>query len=234
MWSGPRNISTAMMRSWGNRPDCVVTDEPLYAHYLEVTGLPHPAREATLDKHESDWRKVTQRLIGPIPQDKPVWYQKHMAHHLTDDVGTEWLEDLTHAFLIREPSAMLVSLTEFIPKPKLTDTGLPQQLKLFTYVRDALGIPPPVVDGNDVLRDPRGTLTRLCEALGLTFHTDMLEWPPGLRDTDGAWASAWYDKVAKTTSFGPPRDETVEVPPELAKLYDDCLAIYKALAKFKL
>lgn len=234
MWSGPRNISTAMMRSWGNRPDCVVTDEPLYAHYLKVTGLQHPARETTLAAHETDWRKVTEWLIGPAPRDRPVWYQKHMAHHLLPDIGTDWLEDLTHAFLIREPSAMLVSLTEFIPEPTLADTGLPQQLKLFAYVRDALGVPPPVVDGNDVLRDPRRTLTRLCEALGLNFHTDMLEWPPGLRDTDGAWASAWYDKVAHTTGFGPPRDETVEVPAVLAPLYDECLAIYKALAKFKL
>ncbi len=234
MWSGPRNISTAMMRSWGNRPDTTVTDEPLYAHYLKKTGLPHPAREATLAAHETDWKKVTEWLIGPIPDDKPVWYQKHMAHHLLPDVGTEWMEDVTHAFLIREPSAMLVSLTEFIPNPHLTDTGLPQQLQIFEYVKDALGMPPPVVDGNDILRDPRGVLTRLCTALGLPFHTDMLKWPPGIRNTDGAWASEWYAKVAETTGFGPPRDDAVEVPAELAGLHDECLAIYNALAKHKL
>ena len=229
MWSGPRNISTAMMRSWGSRADAFVTDEPLYAHYLAVTGLPHPARDATLAHHDADWRRVTDWLIGPVPGGKPVWYQKHMTHHLVGDVGRDWLDDVTHAFLIREPSAMLVSLTEFIPQPSLADTGLPQQLALFERIRGDLGIDPPVVDGNDVLRDPRGKLTKLCTALGLAFDPAMLSWAPGLRETDGVWASEWYDKVAQTTGFSTPRDETVDVPAPLRGLYSECIDIYRRL-----
>src|SRR5690606_14960142 len=147
-------ISTAMMRSWGSRGDTAVTDEPLYAHYLAATGIDHPARERTLAHHETDWRKVTEWLTGPVPGDKPIWYQKHMTHHLVGDVGRVWRDAVTHAFLIRGPSAMPVSLTEFIPEPTLNDTGLPQQLTLFERIRGDLGIDPPVVDGNDVLREP--------------------------------------------------------------------------------
>lgn len=230
MWSGPRNISTAMLRSWGSRPDTFVTDEPLYANYLLATGLPHPAREATLATQENDWRKVVSWLTGPIPQGKSLWYQKHMAHHLLPAMEGEWLERLQHAFLIREPSAMLVSLTEFIPAPTLRDTGLAQQWQLFEWVRQRTGLIPPVIDGNDVLRDPKGTLTRLCDALGLVFDDAMLRWEPGLRETDGAWAEVWYDKVAKTTHFGEPREEVVTVPEQLQPLYQECLDIYRRLS----
>lgn len=229
MWSGPRNISTAMMRSWGSRSDTAVTDEPLYAHYLQYTGLKHPAREATLAAHEADWRKVTDWLVGPVPGDKPVWYQKHMAHHLVGDVGLDWLDDVTHAFLIREPSEMLTSLTEFLPEPTLADTGLPQQLAVFERVRADLGIDPPVIDGNDVLRNPRGALTVLCRALGLPFEPAMLAWKQGLRDTDGAWAPEWYGKVATTTGFGPPSKRAVDVPAALAGLHEECEDIYRRL-----
>jgi len=234
MWSGPRNISTAMMRAWGNRTDCAVTDEPLYAHYLVATGLPHPARDATLAAHEADWRKVAAWLTGPVPGGKPIWYQKHMTHHLLENIGPGWLDDLTHAFLIREPSAMLVSLAEFLPHPALRDTGLPQQLRIFEYVRDKTGRIPPVIDGNRILHDPPGMLARLCAALDVPFDPAMLAWPPGLRDTDGAWAGAWYGKVAQTTSFGPPRDAIAAVPTALAALYDDCADIYRELAQYSL
>jgi len=234
MWSGPRNISTAMLRSWGSRADTFVTDEPLYAHYLEQTALPHPGRERTLATQDSDWRSVADWLTGPIPEGRSIWYQKHMAHHLLPGIALDWLDTLTHAFLIREPSAMLVSLTEFLPEPTLRDTGLAQQWQIFERVRARTGRVPPVIDGNDVLRDPQGTLLRLCEALGLAFDPAMLHWEPGLRATDGAWASVWYDKVIKTTGFGPPRDETVPVPPPLQPLYRECCALFERLSEFKL
>jgi hypothetical protein len=234
MWSGPRNISTAMMRSWGSRADTFVTDEPLYAHYLLRTGLPHPGREATVATQEADWRKVAGWLTGPIPEGRSLWYQKHMSHHLLPGMEGEWLDALNHAFLIREPSAMLLSLTEFIPVPTLRDTGLPQQLALFERVRAAGGRTPPVVDGHDVLRDPRGTLGRLCEALDVPFDAAMLAWAPGLRATDGAWASVWYDKVARTTGFGPPVEDRVAVPEALQPLYAECLRIYAELAPHRL
>ena len=130
MLSGPGNISTAMMRSWGYRNDCFVCDEPLDAHYPQQTGLDHPGATEVIECHETDWRKVVDRLTGPIPENRTVFYQKHMAHHLLPDVGREWLMEATfrHAFLIREPRAMLASLVRVIPEPRLEDTGLPQQV----------------------------------------------------------------------------------------------------------
>ncbi|HEX6984335.1 MAG TPA: hypothetical protein VF170_03110, partial [Planctomycetaceae bacterium] len=136
VWSGPRNISTAMMRSWGNRSDTVVVDEPLYAHYLKVTRLPHPGADEVLAHHESDWRKVAEFLTGPVPGGKRIFYQKHMAHHLLPEIGRDWLSRLTHVFLIRDPKEMLTSLMKVLPEPRVEDTGLPQQVELFERVRD--------------------------------------------------------------------------------------------------
>ena len=127
MWSGPRNISTAMLRSWGNRQDTFVCDEPLYAHYLEQTGLDHPGAREVIEHHETDWRKVVRWLTGPVPEGRRLFYQKHMAHHLLPDIGREWLTDLTHCFLIREPREMLTSLIRKTTQPTLEDTRLPQQ-----------------------------------------------------------------------------------------------------------
>src|SRR5437868_11779478 len=135
MWSGPRNISTALMRSWGNRPDTFVADEPLYAHYLKTTGLPHPGAAEVIASQEADWRKVAAWLTGPVPEGKRIWYQKHMAHHLLPDIDGEWLAALTHCFLIRNPEDMLPSLLRFLPGAGLRDTGLPQQIALFERVR---------------------------------------------------------------------------------------------------
>ena len=134
MWSGPRNISTAMMRSWGARPDTIVCDEPLYAHYLKVTGLPHPGAAETLAAHETDWRKVVAWLTGPLPDGKAVFYQKHMTHHMLPNIELGWVHELTNCFLIREPREMITSLLEFIPKPRIEDTGLPQQVRIFEMI----------------------------------------------------------------------------------------------------
>ncbi len=195
MWSGPRNISTALMRSWENRADCFVTDEPLYAHYLAATGARHPGREETLANHESDWRKVVRWLTGPVPQGKPIWYQKQMAHHLLPEIGRHWLGEWTHAFLIRDPRQMLLSLREFLPRIEPADTGLPQQVELFESVCRATGEPPVVIDARDVLENPPTLLRLLCRRLGVGFDPAMLEWPAGSRETDGAWAPYWYAKV---------------------------------------
>ena len=234
MWSGPRNVSTALMRAWGNRSDTFVTDEPLYAHYLKVTRLPHPGADETVRVHESDWRKVVGWLTGPVPQGKRVWYQKHMSHHLLPDVGTEWLDRVTNCFLLREPREMITSLTEFIPKPVLTDTGLPQQVAIFERVREKTGRVPPVVDAKDLLTNPRGVLTKLCEAVGVGFEEGMLSWPAGLRETDGVWAKHWYDKVAVTTGFAPYKAKVEEVPKELGGLLEECGPLYQKLHEHRI
>jgi len=234
MWSGPRNISTALMRSWGSRPDTFVTDEPLYAHYLRETGAPHPGREEVLRAHDSDWRRVTAWLSGPIPQGRAIWYQKHMAHHLLPHIGTGWLERMTNCFLIREPREMLTSLVRVIPEPTLSDTGLPQQWDLFQREWDRTGSRPPVLDARDVLEDPRAMLDRLCEAVGVSFRPEMLSWAPGPRETDGVWARHWYEAVERSTGFEPYRPRVESVPARLERLLEECQALYTRLHRHRL
>lgn len=235
MWSGPRNISTALMRSWGARRDTVVWDEPLYAHYLSTTqDRRHPGYDETLARHESDWRVVVETLMRPLPRDKSIQYQKQMAHHLLPGVGREWIDGIVNCLLIREPAAVLVSFAEFVPDPRPEDIGLPQQIELLDRTLERTGQPPPVIDSADVLVDPASMLSRLCERIGAPYTDEMLSWPPGLRESDGAWAPYWYEKVAHTTGFGPPRDEKAEVPAPLRGVWEDCLPLYDRLAAVRI
>jgi hypothetical protein len=236
MWSGPRNISTAMMRSFGNRPDTAVIDEPFYAAFLATTGIDHPLREESLKSQPTDWRAVTKALLGPIPGNRPIFYQKHMTHHMLPEFGRDWIAQCRNAFLIRAPEDVLASYSEKRSDVMLADIGFVQQAEIFDLEAQRLGYPPPVIDAADVLCDPRGTLSALCRALDIPFTDDMLHWPPGRRDTDGAWAPAWYDTVERSTGFAPPRPS---VPFEA--LRDDLKPIalaarpqYKHLADYKL
>jgi len=234
MWSGPRNISTAMMRSFGSRADTSVTDEPLYAHYLKVTGVGHPGRDEVLAHHESDWRRVTAALVGPVPGQRAIWYQKHMAHHLLPMISREWLDSLTHAFLIRETDEMLASLVKTYPAAGLADTGLLQQCEIFDRVADRQGRAPPVVLASDVLKNPQELIAKLCEALGIPFLPQMLAWEPGRRATDGIWAPHWYAVVEASTGFEPWRERPIETPASLRPLLDECRPLYEKLWALRL
>ncbi len=229
MWSGPRNVSTALMRSFGNRADTVVCDEPLYAYYLERTGLDHPGAEEIIRRHESDWRKVAAWLVGPVEGDKPVFFQKHMAHHLLPEIGRDWLEHLEHAFLIREPRAMLASLAQVRPMPTLEETGLPQQVQLLAELRVARETVPPIVDAGDLLADPEGILRALCRELGLAFDPAMREWEPGPRATDGCWAPYWYGNTMRSTGFTPFPSKRASLPGRLEDLCRACDELYAEL-----
>ena len=191
------------MRSWGNRPDTFVCDEPLYAHYLAATKRDHPGAAEIIAHHENDPARVIAGLTGPVPKDRPVFFQKHMAHHLLDDIDRAWLDDVTNCFLIRDPREMLTSLVKNVPEPTLQDTGLPQQVEIFERVRAGSEHVPPVLDARDVLEDPQRLLGLLCDAIGVEFTDAMLSWPPGRRDTDGIWARHWYDAVEASTGFHP-------------------------------
>lgn len=229
MWSGPRNISTALLRSWGNRPDTFVCDEPLYAHYLHQTGLDHPGADEVIASQDTDWRKVVAWLTGPVPDGKPIFYQKHMAHHLLPDVGRDWLGRVSNCFLIRDPREMLTSLLKILPNPTLADTGYPQQVEILDWVQQRSGTTPPVLDARDVLADPRGQLELLCAALGVPFTEAMLSWPAGRRATDGVWAKHWYDAVERSTGFQPYTPKEEKVPPAFRDLCDQCVALYERL-----
>lgn len=234
MWSGPRNISTAMMRSFGSRIDTVVYDEPLYAHYLQATGKDHPGREDVLKHHEQDWRKVVDELLAPLPEGKEVYYQKHMAHHLLPMIERNWLPQLTHVFLIREPLEMLTSLVKNMERPTLEDTGLPQQVEIFRSTTERLGESPPVLDARDVLSDPAFVLGALCERIGLSFDERMLTWEKGPRDTDGVWARYWYDSVNASSGFHPYRAKGEELPSSLKDLFESCMPYYEELRSHRL
>jgi hypothetical protein len=229
MWSGPRNISTALLRSWGSRLDTYVCDEPLYAHYLSATDVDHPGRDEVLERHDSDWRAVVRWLTGPIPQGRAIFYQKHMAHHLLPDMDSAWVGSLRNALLIRDPGEMLASLIRVTPHASIRDTGLPQQWDLFQELLDASGEAPPIVDARDVLADPAGMLAKLCERLGVPFTDAMLSWAPGPRPTDGVWAKHWYGAVERSTGFAPPRPKSVSLPPGMNELHARCLEYYDRL-----
>src|SRR3954467_1454182 len=201
MWSGPRNISTAMMRSWGNRSDTVVVDEPFYAFYLAATGKRHPGREEVMAAGETGWRKAINKLERPLPVGKTVFFQKQMTHHLLPEVSRDWLASVTNCFLIRDPAEVIRSYIKKNDEPTLEDIGFVQQAEIFDLVRERSGQVPPVIDAQDVLENPERVLRLLCKAIGLPFDPAMLSWPPGLRETDGVWARHWYGEVAKSTGF---------------------------------
>ena len=236
MWSGPRNISTAMMRAFGARPDCAVSDEPFYAAYLEATGLIHPLREDVIASQPTNWAHIANAMLGPIPGGKPVWYQKHMTHHMVHGFGREWIESCSNAFLIRAPEAVLASYHRVREDFTLAEIGLPTQVELFFRAGDRLGHTPPVVEGQDVLVDPAGMLAALCEALGVAFDRTMLSWSPGRRPTDGVWAPAWYDAVERSTGFAPPKPEPgfEDLPDALKPLAERARPLYDTLAAHKL
>jgi hypothetical protein len=233
MWSGPRNISTAMMRSFENRTDCAVVDEPFYAAYLAQSGLDHPMREAVLASQAQDWRAVAKGLAEAAPA--PVFYQKHMTHHMLPGFGLDWTAACANAFLIRDPAAVLASYVRTRAAVTLEDIGVVRQHELFDREADRLGAAPPVVEGADVLADPRGTLSALCTALGVPFREEMLAWPAGRRDTDGVWAPAWYEAVERSTGFAAPeRPEAAPLTDDLRRIADRAWPHYEALATCKI
>jgi Sulfotransferase domain len=234
MWSGPRNISTAMMRAWENRGDCAVVDEPLYAHYLAHTGLDHPGREAVIAAGEPDWRKVAAQLTGPVPGDRAIWYQKHMTHHLLPHIERGWLAQLTHAFLIRDPREVIVSYIKSRPNVTADDIGVTQQLEIFEHVRRLGDVTPPVLDAAEFLKAPERQLRALCDRLGIAFTPRMLSWPPGPRASDGVWAPYWYEAVQRSAGFEPYRPRERSVPPAFHEIVDAVMPAFETLYAHRL
>jgi hypothetical protein len=235
MWSGPRNISTAMMRSWGNRPDTVVCDEPFYAHYLRATGRKHPGADEIIASGETNWRNVVQRLTGEIPTGKHIFYQKQMTHHLLPQIDRAWLGTMTNCFLIRDPREVITSYLKKNDDPTLEDLGFAQQAEIFDWVRADTGAQPAVIDARDVLENPRKILGLLCAAIGVEFLDSMLSWSPGLRETDGIWAKHWYREVLDSTTFRKrPAREPEPVPERLREVYQRCRQCYDQLHEHRL
>jgi hypothetical protein len=241
MWSGPRNISTALMRAWGNRADTVVVDEPLYAFYLARTGRKHPGAEEVIGSGEIDWRKAVADLTTAIPPSRDkgrshigIFYQKQMTHHLLPEVEREWLASLTNCFLIRDPAEVILSYIKKNDDPELKDLGFVQQAEIFDWVRERREAVPPVIDARDVLQNPERTLRLLCRSLDAEFDPAMLSWPAGLRETDGVWAKHWYGEVATSTGFEAYRPRRAEVPERLREIEASCRECYERLHEERL
>lgn len=233
MWSGPRNLSTALMRSFAQRADTACWDEPFYAAYLKATGLAHPMREEVIAAGISDPDGVANACAHPR-DGKPVFYQKHMTHHMIAGFPLDWTDRVSNAFLIRSPERVLASYVKKHEEVGAYDIGFARQAELFDREAQRTGKAPPVVDSFDIRRDPRATLTALCAALDLPFDPAMLSWKPGPAPEDGVWGSHWYDAIWSSTGFAPPEEAEPRLPDRLARIADEVRPHYERLARFRL
>ena len=232
MWSGPRNMSTTMMRCFGSRADCAALDEPFYAAWLVAAGETHPMQAEILASQPNDPRDVSNLLLAPLPEGITVQYQKQMTHHMMPDFPLDWAAQCDHAFLIRHPARVIASYMKKMDDVSLEAIGFPQQARLFDEICTRTGRVPPVVDSDCILEDPRTVLTRLCAALCLSWDEGMLAWTPGPKPEDGAWAPHWYDAVWSSEGFGPATCPLPELAGEAAEIEKEALAIYERLLRF--
>ena len=226
VWSGPRNVSTALMYAFRQRPDTLVVDEPLYGHYLRVTRAEHPGDEEVLAAMDTDGRRVIREvLLGPC--ERPVHFFKNMAHHL-EGLDRGFLGGLTNVLLTRDPAEMLPSLARQLPNPTLRDTGLLYQTEILDHVL-AQGLEPVVLDAKQLLLDPPGVLRAAADRLGIPFHEAMLRWPAGPKPEDGVWAKHWYANVHASTGFSPYKPRTGDFPERLESLLEESVPLYERL-----
>jgi len=229
MWSGPRSISTALMRSFENRPDCHVTDEPFYSHYLYETGEDHPYGKETILQGETNWDKVVQYITGDIPGGKKVWYQKHMAQHNMPGKDLTWIDKMHNIILIRHPREVILSYIKKYEIKNILQLGYSQQTDLFNILKEGSGVVPLIIDTRDVLEDPEGMLTELCRRLDIPFYDEMLSWLAGRRESDGIWGKHWYGSVERSTGFKEYVNNNDIIPPELEGFFADCMEHYQQL-----
>ena len=235
MWSGPRNISTALMRSFGNRPDTIVEDEPFYAHYLLKTGYNHPMRNEIINSQSTNWNTIVKRLITEIPNNKDIWYQKHMAQHNLPNNSLDWTKHITNCFLIRNPKEVIYSYTKKFELKSADQIGFPQQLALFNKLKKQNpNFPPIVIDSKDILLNPKALLTAFCNRLKIPFYKEMLNWPKGFRDSDGIWARHWYKIVKDSTKFNIYNPENIILHNRYHSIYEECLSDFIELNRYKI
>ena len=231
MWSGPRNLSTTMMRSFGARADTACVDEPFYAAFLRLSDEVHPLQDEIFAAHEADPVKVIASLTeNEAPDGKPVFYQKHMNHHMVDGIPMDWLGRIDHhVMLVRHPARVIASYQRKMETLSLEAIGAPQQFALWQRIGAEQGRLPPVVDADRILAEPEAVLKRLCAAIDLPWDAAMLNWPSGPRAEDGAWAPHWYDAVWSSTGFGAPPGDIPKHTGQAAEIEAAALPLYKKL-----
>jgi hypothetical protein len=234
MWSGPRNISTAMMRSFGGRTDCTVSDEPFYGAFLTTSGQRQPMADDVMASMDCDWASVAATMRGPVPGGKPLWYQKHMPHHMVGDVSIADFPAHRHAFLIRDPDRVVASYAAKRVEVSAGDLGYSRQLEYADRVAQMTGQAPVVLDSADILRDPEAHLKALCAALAIPWDAGMLAWQAGPRPTDGIWAAHWYGRVVETTGFGGAESPAPGLGHREQAIADQCRDAYEKLSALRI
>ena len=235
MWSGPRNLSTAMMYAFAARQDCGVVDEPFYAAFLKASGEIHPMQDDILASQPHSADDVVAQCLGGAPNGKPIFYQKHMTHHMMPDFPMAWTDNVINVFLLRHPARVIASYHEKREKPVLDDIGIRQQAVLFQRQLDKTGTPPVVIDSDDLLVNPGAGLQALCEAIGIPYDEGMLSWPAGGHEADGVWASHWYNAVWASTGLkATPMKPLPELDDELKAVCEQALPYYRQLEPYKL
>ncbi|MEL7257861.1 MAG: HAD family hydrolase [Pseudomonadota bacterium] len=233
MWSGPRNLSTAMMYAFASRPDTSVIDEPFYSAYLKATGLKHPMADEILASQPVDPNTVVDTLLGRIPNGQSVFYQKHMTQHMIDGMPRGWMTSVKNVFLIRHPARVVASFSAKYENPTVDDLGFTQQLELFRQVAD-LGERPLVVDSTDIRHDPETMLRLLCNSLGLSWTPAMLSWKSGGHPADGVWAKHWYGGVHASTGFAKAEGALPQLSVDKRALVDQVMPAYEELRSYKI
>ncbi|MDH5630534.1 MAG: HAD family hydrolase [Gammaproteobacteria bacterium] len=232
MWSGPRNLSTAMMYCFAQRDDCFVVDEPFYAAYLAETGIQHAMYKEVIEAGEVDPVKVANMCVKKREGERTVFYQKQMTKHMLPGFDLEWIHEVDNVFLIREPARVINSYHAKQEDPELSDIGIKEQVNIFNMVRKKTGQIPVVINSGDILKNPEKMLKALCKAIGIDFQMSMLSWQQGPKVYDGVWAPHWYKSVWQSTGFGTPYKKQVEVPQHLQGLLDEANHYYKQISPF--
>ena len=234
MWSGPRNISTALMRSFVNRSDTVVLDEPFYAHYLYVTGINHPGKNEILAKQKTNWEEIVYNITGSVPENKSIWYQKHMAQHNLPGNDLSWTKQMTNCFLIRRPEEVIASYNNIHKVDNELLLGFKQQAELFRYILKNTGRISTVINSKTILKNPRSALETLCFHLNINFSENMLKWLPGIRKSDGVWAKYWYKTVKHSTGFAKYKKKELRINSKMRSLINLCRPDYEFLKKYQI
>jgi len=234
MWSGPRNISTAMMRSFENRKDTIVIDEPFYAYYLKKSDLVHPGKDQILKSQNNNWHEVVEQITSELPDGATIYYQKHMAHHIFPNNDIGWVKSFKNCFLIRHPKEVIISYSKKNKIKNASDLGFIQQVQLFKKIKNITGTTPAIFDSMDILLDPKVLLKKLCKYLEIEFSNKMLKWPKGIRDTDGVWASHWYKNVINSDGFKPYNKRNENLNINQIKLFEESMDHYNYLSSFKI
>jgi hypothetical protein len=231
LWSSPRNISTAMMYSFAQRDDTVVVDEPLYAHYLKITGIDHPGRDETLQSQENDGEKVVQQIIlGEY--DKPVLFLKQMTHHLVN-ISLDFLQRTKNIIFIRDPKQIIASYSQVRSDVNMQDIGIEKQWELFNHLIEN-NLSCIVLDSNEILKSSKNVLNQLCDALQIPFTEKMLYWPAGAKPYDGIWAKYWYQNVHESTGFEKQKTSERLLPEYLQPLYEESKIYYECLYPYSI